>query len=58
MSIFPSCLQLLRSPCCFDLLLLLRCQYLCLGLEPVAQGESVNPAALLIQLVGTLADFS
>jgi hypothetical protein len=43
---FPSWfLQLLGSLCCFDLLLLLRSQYLGLRLEPVVQAKSVNPAA-------------
>jgi len=36
--------------------LLLRSQYLCLGSEPVAQAKSVNPAALLVQLVGALTN--
>jgi hypothetical protein len=35
---------------------ILRFEYLCLGLEPVVRRESVNPAALLVQLEGALTD--
>jgi hypothetical protein len=35
---------------------LLRSQYFCLGLEPVVQRESVNPAALHVQIVGAETD--
>jgi len=44
---FRWCLQLLRSLCCLNLLLLLRCENLSFRLEPVVQGEAINPAALL-----------
>jgi len=57
MPIFPSMVPPATSIlCCLNLLLLLRSQYLCLGLKPILQGESVNLSALLVQLVGALAD--
>jgi len=36
--------------------LLLRSQYLCFRLKPVIQGEAINGAALLVQLIGAVAD--
>jgi hypothetical protein len=34
----------------------LRSQYLCFRLKPVIQGEAINVAALLVQLIGAVAD--
>src|SRR5271166_1536891 len=44
------------SSLCVDLPVLLRFQYLCFRLEPVIQGEAINGAALLVQLIGAVAD--